>query len=493
LVDFLEGNIDRPVVIGAVYNGAGRPNGQHNQFAHGAGAVTGNAPVWFPGEGGAHAHPAALSGIKSQAMQSSQDGTGSYSQLVFDDSANQARVALQHHARPHFGTAELNLGHLCHQTDNQRLAPLGFGAELKTEHATALRAGRGMLLSTDLASTGGAQLDSAPAATQIAQAAQLLADLAGTAQKHKAQLEGEGKPEELGAVHDLQRSAETVQSTGDGGPGKAIAYSEPHLQLSAPSGIVAVTPASAVFSAGASIAFAAGQDVNFASQGGWFQTVRSGIGLFTYGKATDANKPNKETGIRLHAASGKFSSQSQSGPTRVTADKTVTVASVAGSVKVAAKEHVLLTAQGAFLKLCGGNIELHGPGKIIFKASRKELSTPKSSTPKLPRLPQASPPSTPSRPWIAVERLYADGSPAKGAPYKIELSNGTIKRGRLDDEGQARIEGVERGSARIELGEDEREWMIDVPDKRVTNPAFGKELTTEQLIELARTAIGAKS
>jgi type VI secretion system secreted protein VgrG len=498
LVDFLEGNVDRPVVIGALYNGAGQQDAQHNRFAYGGGAATGNAPMWFPGEAGAHAHPAALSGIKSQAMQSSQDGTGSYSQLVFDDTANQARVSLQHHAKPHEGTAELNLGQLRHQTDNQRLAPTGFGAELKTGHAAALRAGRGMLLSTDLGSTSGAQLDSAPAAMQIEQSAQLLTDLAGTAQKHNAQLEGEGKPDELAAGRDLQRSGETVRfrsegSAGDDRPGNAIAYNAPHLQLSAPLGIAAMTPSSAVFSAGASLSLVAHQDINTVSQAGLFHSVRSGIGLFTYGKATAADKPNKETGMRLHAASGKVSSQSQSGPTRITADKTVTVASVAKSVTVAAKEHVLLTAQGAYIKLSGGNIELHGPGAIRFKATMKELSTPKSSVSTFPKFPGPPELAQSLKPWIAVERLYADGSPAKGAPYKIKLSNGVVKRGRLDAAGQARVEGVERGAADIEIGEDEREWTIDVPDERVRNPAFGKDLTVEQLIELADIAVRTKS
>jgi uncharacterized protein involved in type VI secretion and phage assembly len=149
LVDFIEGDIDRPVVIGVLYNGKGAADAQSNQVAQGGGSATGNASAWFPGEGAAHAHPAVLSGIKSQALQASQRGDGSYRQLVFDDSPGQPRVALQHHASPHTGTAELNLGHLRHQTDNQRLAPAGFGAELKAEHATALRAGAGMLLSAD--------------------------------------------------------------------------------------------------------------------------------------------------------------------------------------------------------------------------------------------------------------------------------------------------------------------------------------------------------
>ena len=139
LIDFLDGNIDRPVVIGAVYNGAGADDAQHNTAAGGAGAETGIAGAWFPGAAGAHAHAAVLSGLKSQAVQASGNGAGAYSQLVFDDTPEQARVALQRHAKAHRGTAELNLGHLVHQTDNQRLGAVGLGAELKTEHGVAVR------------------------------------------------------------------------------------------------------------------------------------------------------------------------------------------------------------------------------------------------------------------------------------------------------------------------------------------------------------------
>ncbi|MBC7378559.1 MAG: type VI secretion system tip protein VgrG, partial [Burkholderiaceae bacterium] len=141
VIDFINGNIDRPVVIGSLYNGKGQVDAQHNAVSQGAGTSTGNAPAWFPGQSSTHAHPAVLSGFKSQAMEASQSGTGAYSQLVFDDSAGQARVGLQRHASAHQGSAELNMGHLRHQTDNQRLAAAGFGAELKTEHSTAVRAG----------------------------------------------------------------------------------------------------------------------------------------------------------------------------------------------------------------------------------------------------------------------------------------------------------------------------------------------------------------
>ena len=103
-------------------------------------------------------------------------------------------------------------------------------------------------------------------------------------------------------------------------------------------------------------------------------------GLYTYGKATDAGKPNQETGIALHAATGNVNTQSQSGATRLTADKKVEVFSTGGMVRVTAPERILLTAAGAAIDIQPGSITLKGPGKIEFKASLKELTGPGSAS-----------------------------------------------------------------------------------------------------------------
>ena len=387
LVDFMDGDIDRPVVIGALYNGRGQADAQHNSMAYGAGAVTGNAPAWFPGEGGAHAHPAVLSGIKSQAMQDSQGGSGAYNQLVFDDSAEQARLVLQRHGKAHDGSAELNLGHLRHQSDNGRLEGVGFGAELKSEQSAALRAGQGVLLSCDGRNGGSSgQLSAREAIGQIESSQQMALGLATQAQKHHAKLKNEPEAESLAAFKEMGRSVEVLgtmesgSSNETGGQGKVTAFSEPHMQLSAPAGIVAGTSGSAIVTAEATASMSAGQDINFAAQGNTGIAVIRGISLFSYGKVANSKKPNQEAGLKLHAASGKLSSQSQSGASALVADKLVTVASVGKSVAVAAPtKHVLLTAQGAYIKLEGGNIEVHAPGKVDFKASKKELAGPQSA------------------------------------------------------------------------------------------------------------------
>jgi type VI secretion system secreted protein VgrG len=450
LIDFLDGNIDRPVVIGAVYNGAGAQDAQHNRVAQGVGAATGNAPTWFPGQGGAHARAAALSGIKSQAMQTSTGGAGAYSQLVFDDSPGQGRVALQRHAGQHQGTAELNLGHLRHQSDNALHAVAGFGAEFKTEYSAAIRAGRGVLMSTESTSTGSAQLHSTQAEMLNEQAAVMSTELASLARKHRAQLIGEAAPEALAAVRGLQRTITTLQTRREGGPkvdaeGTPLAteYDEPHMQLSSPSGIAAVTPANAVLSAGRATLVTAEHDVNAASQGNTYYAVRSGIGLFTFGKLTRKDKPNQEVGIRLHAASGKVSSQSQSAETCITADKTLSVVSVTDSVNVTAKSHVLLTAQGAALKLHGGNIEIHGPGKMSFQASMKELAGPQNRILNEIRLPKTEQIISTEKPIFSQQFDLSHlafneylGFSSENLPYEVFDKNGKfLTSGRTDENG----------------------------------------------------------
>lgn len=284
--------------------------------------------------------------------------------------------------------------------------------------------------------------------------------LATAAKAHNAQLVGAEaavEPDKLPAIADMAHSGEVLDSRSmgastdaapSGGAGEATAYREPHLQLSSPAGMVAGTPSSAFVTAGGSSSITAGQDINFAAQAGSFHTVRSGISLFTYGKADSAGKPNTETGMKLHAASGKVSSQSQSGTTSVIADKAITVASTTKVISIAGKNHVMMTAQGASLKLEGGNIMLHGPGTITFKATMKELAGPQSAHFVPPDLPIGE--LQPNQ--LMLERLYHDQEPLVGAPYQVFFADGSSKKGRLDGAGRAVLTNVPAGAAKVIFG-----------------------------------------
>jgi uncharacterized protein (DUF2345 family) len=98
---------------------------------------------------------------------------------------------------------------------------------------------------------------------------------------------------------------------------------------------------------------------------------------------------------------------------------------------VAAREHVLLTAQGAYLKLEGGNIQLHGPGKIEFKASMKELAGPVDASFNAPALPTTK--ALYDEQFVLVDKHT--GEPMGFVPYRIEGPDGFVLRGVTDENG----------------------------------------------------------
>ncbi|MBX9902302.1 MAG: type VI secretion system tip protein VgrG [Burkholderiaceae bacterium] len=516
LIDFIEGDIDRPIVIGSLYNGQGQSNAQHNQINQGQGKATGNAPAWFAGESATqsaaqnadeannannsntsqgHAHNAVLSGIKTQNLATSQSGTGGYNQLVFDDTPEQGRTSLQQHQQAHQGTTELNLGHLKHQSDNQRLQAVGQGIELKTQHSAALRAGQGMLISSHARTNASShQLDNREAQSQLEQSHQLQQALAKTAEQHKAILsEGKGESgtttnkagqssqsnssdkqnksdqDSLPAIQAQAHSLQVISAESGMATNPVTAYSEAHLQFASPAGISISTARNTLIAAGNTSNISANQDINFSSQGSQHHLVKAGISLFTYGKTnqdkensndkTAANASNTaakaantaaNTGIQFHAASGKFSSQSQSDATHLTADKNITVASTHANIQIAANKHVLLTAMGAMLKLEGGNIMLHAPGKVEFKASKKELAGAAKVEAKLPLLPQPEGLDIEKGDQHFVLKSHS-GKPVKNRRYRAMTGNKTIE-GFTDQNGKTEIlEGYVQQLSRFEL------------------------------------------
>lgn len=203
----------------------------------------------------------------------------------------------------------------------------------------------------------------------------------------------------------------------------------------------------------------------------------------SFGKSSAAKKPNQKTGIRLHAASGKVSSQSQTGATHFAADQGITVASVTKGVTVAAKKHVLLTVQGAYIKLSGGNIEVHGPGTMAFKASSKELAGAGSAAAELPALPHPANVAN----SIELNFQYDDLEAVPHAPYIVTFANGAVRKGTLDEKGHAVLTNVPPGEYTVEFGEDPRDWSPPPePEPDYKKPDIRAQ--AERAIQQARAA-----
>jgi type VI secretion system secreted protein VgrG len=162
--------------------------------------------------------------------------------------------------------------------------------------------------------------------------------------------------------------------------GTTPAWGRPDLLIHAPGGVAATTPAHFVMAAGNTACLVASQDINLQSQRHTAIAVKSGISLFTYGKATNPDKPNQETGIQLHAGTGSVSLQAQANTLNLTADQAVSVASTTDAITIASPKHVLLTAGGSALRITHGSITLTTSGPALFNAAMKELTGPGSAS-----------------------------------------------------------------------------------------------------------------
>ncbi|MDR1423088.1 MAG: type VI secretion system Vgr family protein [Azoarcus sp.] len=120
LIDFLEGDIDRPIVTHVIYDGA-------------------HPPPCFSSTGQLSANKT-LSGIKTKEYPGDQDN-----ELLFDATQNEVRTkrSAEH------GKAQLNQGFLTHPRQDGAAEPRGEEFELRTDRHGALHADEGLLINAD--------------------------------------------------------------------------------------------------------------------------------------------------------------------------------------------------------------------------------------------------------------------------------------------------------------------------------------------------------
>ncbi|SUX30529.1 type VI secretion system Vgr family protein [Chromobacterium vaccinii] len=367
LVDFIEGDIDRPVITGVLYNGS-HPTPDFS----GAGSLPANKT---------------LSGIKSKEHQG-----GGYNELLFDDTPGEVRAKLS--SEP--GKTQLNQGYLAHPRSNGKVQPRGDGFELRTDNHGAIRAAHGLLLSTEAQSgAGGKQLAREHAQSQLDAALSLSQALAETATGQLADTMETG-PDEIGPDNakagkksdgHLQHHADALKAweagsntDKDGKTAKDQAGQQPLLILSAPAGIASLTEQSQTVSAGQNLNLIAQRDANHTTGRRWLHNVGQHISLFVSGV-------KDKVALKLIAAKGKVQVQAQSDAMELTADKDVTITSCKERIVVNAKDEILLTAGGAYIRLKGGNIEVHAPGTVSVKAAQHKLSGPDNMTIPMPVFP----------------------------------------------------------------------------------------------------------
>ncbi|MDO5070047.1 MAG: type VI secretion system Vgr family protein, partial [Neisseria zoodegmatis] len=303
-----------------------------------------------------------------------------------------------------YGKTQLNLGHIV-DSQRQKRGDNGEGFELRTDSWGALRAGKGLFISADAQNQAtGQMLDMDAAIAQMEQALSLAKSLNKAA--HTAKNEATEAEEQAGRLKD---SLKQLQRSG--------------IIQSAPDGIATATPQSQLHTAGQHIHHISGGDTDISAGSNFTAHAVESVNLFAQSK-----------GAKLQANQGKVEIQAQNDEMQINALKDATITSSAGKVTVAAKDEILLTSGGAYIKIKDGNIELGCPKMVWVKCAGFQVMGPSSiSIPLLPLFKMTG------NNRLQFYLTDDDNNPYAHRKYTLTLSDYQTIEGITDENGMTQI------------------------------------------------------
>ncbi|WP_186161309.1 type VI secretion system Vgr family protein [Burkholderia gladioli] len=384
LIGHIGNDIDRPIALYRVYNGAATPQWHSNGL---------------------------LSGFRSKEFS----GSG-FNQMVMDDSTGQNRLQLYSSST----NAQLHLGYLIDHTGNTRGNFLGSGFDLSSDAYGALRAGHGLYVSTHPA--GSQPLDAGEASNQLVGGESVMEALSQASETAQAESLSDGY-EALKIFTDATRHGKTGVSgkggnTAGGGTGSANVFAQPVMLFAAPAGVALSTQDSIHVAADHHVNLVSAQSTHVVAGKSLLASIAEKLSLFA-----------QNAGMKLFAAKGKIEVQAHDDNIELTAQKAVRLVSATETSQVAAQQDVLLTSGGAYIRIKDGNIEIHAPGKVDFKGASFNFSGPVSETYALPQF-------KPSYQAQYILKNQADGTPLVQHAYELKLPSGRTLLGHTNDLGE---------------------------------------------------------
>ncbi|HCA5143822.1 type VI secretion system Vgr family protein [Acinetobacter baumannii] len=377
VIDFFDGNIDRPFVVGRIHEAERHPT----QFDQ-----KGQLP-----------DTKKLSGIRSEEV----DGKG-FNQLRFDDTTGQISAQLQSsHA-----ASQLNLGNLSHPKDKAESDGRGEGFELRTDQWGAVRAGSGLLVSTHKQDQAqGVHLDANEAKQQIEGGLNNAKALSEVAKNQQT--------DPLDMLENIQTFLEVLKQED---PKKAAEFQSAVMLLASPNSIAVSSNEDIRLSANGQLTQSAGDSINMSTQKNIVNHASQKISLFA-----------AQEGARLFAGKGKVEIQAQGDGLDVIARKGIQITSTEDTVFITSPTEINLTANGSQVKLNGSGIFPVTGGKLEVKAGQHLFMGGEQVTP---------PKKQENKPcYLTFEITDLDGKPAKNVEYIAFRMDGSRQKGQTNAQG----------------------------------------------------------
>jgi type VI secretion system secreted protein VgrG len=316
-----------PVIVGQLYNQAGMPAALSSR-----GALPGNRY---------------LAGLRSREVRGTRGN-----QLRLDDTPAQisAQLASDH------GASELNLGWLSTPRADGSGEPRGEGAELRSDHAVAIRGGKGVLVSAQArADAAGGQLDRPELAKVFETLGKLSEQLSKLAVTHA--LDDAAGPDLAELIEDLKR----LHGGSNVAPGSTGAA--PIVAVSGPAGVVVGSNHNVAVGAQANIDLLSAGDTTAAAAGHILLRAALDISLFA-----------NELGLKLIAARGMVRVQAQGDAMELLAKKVLELISTTDWINIKARQGIRLYGGGSEVEISAAGILGYTNGKNhMFAADHQTL------------------------------------------------------------------------------------------------------------------------
>ncbi|WP_302564764.1 type VI secretion system Vgr family protein [Acinetobacter baumannii] len=432
VINFFNGDIDRPFVMGRVHEAQRHPTKFDNK---------GKLP-----------DTKKLSGIRSKEVS----GSG-FGQLRFDDTPGQISTQLQ----SSHGASQLNLGKLSHPKDKAESEDRGEGFELRTDQWGALRAGQGLLVSTHKQDNAkGDHLDAEVAKKQL--------EGSQTNSKALSDIAKNQKTDEIESIEQLKDFASQIQQ-------QIAKFEKALLLLSSPDGIALSSSEDIHISADAQINQIAGDSINISTQKNVIAHAQNRLSLFA-----------AQSGLKAVAAQGKVEIQAQADALDVLSKLGITISSTDDKVIISSPKEVKITGGSSQITLNGSGIFPKTGGKFQVNAGQHLFMGGASANASAPELPKAKA----MQGALELLRSYGGDNFFKQNSYKVIDSLGKQITGKLDGNGFAQVTGIAPGPAKVVFEKDNTSaWLQSSDFKR--NYTWAEPVKSVQgLMKNALEAVG---
>ncbi|WP_442782728.1 type VI secretion system Vgr family protein [Collimonas fungivorans] len=334
---WLDGNPDRPLVTGSVYNQR-------------------NMPPWKL------ATQQSLMGIRSRELtpNGGNQAGGRSNHLILDDTNSKIQAQLKSDHQH----SQLSLGSITRIEDNAgRKDARGDGWELRTDGHGVARSAKGMLITTEARNSAASHMkDMGETVQRLTSARDQHETLADMAQQAGAQ-DKAGQQADIAKILKAQNDA--IKGSGAGGDGTFPELSEPHLVLASPAGVETTTSGSTHIASGGHTAITTGKSLSIVSGDSLFSSIGNTFRLFV-----------QKAGMKMVAAAGDVDVKALKDSINLLAKLNIT--HTANRITITAKEEVMINGGGSYVKYNAGGIEHGTNGTYVAHAASHSLPGPKN-------------------------------------------------------------------------------------------------------------------